>query len=359
MAETSIPWTHYTFNPWIGCVEVSPGCANCYAKKDTYPRVQRARGRELWGKDADRHVVSEAAWRRVLSWHRSAFTAQERRRVFCASLADVFEGHPLTAAPRRRLWGLIRRTPWLDWLLLTKRPQNITRLLLEDLGHIGRDPHDSETAAWIAAWLGQPRNPSTGFAGVLPAPPKNVWLGTTIEDQKRADERAPALLRVPALLHFASVEPLLEAVDLTRWCYPVHEDELGIGGARPYVAANVNGVEGHDPWVPGLDWLIVGGESGHHARPFNVEWARALHGTAQRSGTLFFMKQIGTRPMQQRMTSLSSSTRTADGSRVSLRILEGSITTSWNPTDAKGEALEDLPEDLRIRHVPCPRLPHA
>lgn len=172
-AETKIEWCDHTFNPWIGCTKVSPGCANCYAAVNTFTRAQRAHGRELWGPDAARHVTSEAKWREPIRWDAAAKAAGIRRRVFCASMADVFEDRPDLAEPRARLAYVIGKTPNLDWLLLTKRPENIARLWITDVV------------------------------------PPNVWLGTTVEDQERADERIPHLLAVPAAVRFLSVEPLL------------------------------------------------------------------------------------------------------------------------------------------------------
>ena len=146
MAENSgIEWTHHTFNPWIGCDHVSPGCDNCYAEAGTNARVSRGKGLPLWGADAHRQVTSAGYWRKPLLWDREAAEAGERHKVFCASLADVFEDFRgdllVTGSPRplprmealddvrARLWALIEGTPNLDWLLLTKRPQHVLRMV--------------------------------------------------------------------------------------------------------------------------------------------------------------------------------------------------------------------------------------
>ncbi|HEY7770469.1 DUF5131 family protein [Longimicrobium sp.] len=197
-ANTKIEWCDHTFNPWIGCQRVSPGCVNCYAEHtNTYVRVQRAGGNELWGPKGARHVTSDANWRKPLAWNRLAAgnrttawaldKVHVRPRVFCASLADVFEDRPDLVAPRARLFALIQATPELDWLLLTKRPENMVRL--------------AQASGWEGDW------------------PANVWAGCTVEDQQRADERIAHLLAVPAAVRFLSCEPLLGPVDLKGSLY--------------------------------------------------------------------------------------------------------------------------------------------
>jgi protein gp37 len=126
--KTGIAWTDHTFNPWIGCTHVSPGCVNCYAEVNTFTRAQRARGRELWGAGGDRHVVSEAKWREPKKWNAEASAFRRRTLVFCASMADVFEDRRDLDDARARLWSLIEMTPALTWQLLTKRPENADKL---------------------------------------------------------------------------------------------------------------------------------------------------------------------------------------------------------------------------------------
>jgi protein gp37 len=194
MAEkTTISWTHHTFNPWRGCAKVSPGCAHCYAE------AMAARNPAVlgeWGRGGTRVVASESTWRHPVRWDRAASAACERRRVFCASMADVFEEHPDLPSPRARLWGLVRATPGLDWLLLTKRPENIPAMM----------PHGD--------W-------------------PNVWLGTSVEDRKRLG-RVGALRAAPQRVpvRFVSAEPLLEDlgnVDLTGVGWLIVGGESGPG----------------------------------------------------------------------------------------------------------------------------------
>ena len=235
--DSKIEWTHHTFNPWIGCVKVSPGCAHCYAE------AQNKRwGRDLWGSAKPRQITSDAYWKQPHAWNADAEAAGERKRVFCASMADVFEEREDLVETRLRLFSVIDETPWLDWLLLTKRPQNIHKVLREELNE-------------------------ASFPG-------NVWLGTSVEDQQRADERIPHLLNAPAAVRFLSCEPLLGEVDL----------KLNYG---------VNGRYTQPMRREHLDWVIVGGESGHGARPMHPGWARSLRDQCEEFGVSFFFKQWG------------------------------------------------------------------
>ncbi len=190
MGQTTISWTAtrlptgrwvpgYTFQAWEGCEKVSPGCDHCYAEG----RDRRYHGGQHWGPKATtpRKRMSEANWRQPLAWNRTAARHGVRLKVFCPSLADVFEDHPAVHADRERLWRLIEATPWLTWMLLTKRPANTRRLC---------------PPAWLEAW------------------PARVWIGTSVESQPWADVRIPLLLKVPAPVRFLSVEPLLGPVQL-------------------------------------------------------------------------------------------------------------------------------------------------
>lgn len=175
--NSAIEWTHHTFNPWWGCTKVSEACRNCYAEV-----WARRIGQHVWGAGAERRFFSDKHWREPLAWHRQATKAKQRRRVFCASMADVFENRAELGPWRERLWPLIESTPSLDWLLLTKRPESVSRMV-----------------PWSDEW------------------PANVWLGTTVESQEHVDTRIPALLGNPAAVHFLSCEPLLGLLDLSEY----------------------------------------------------------------------------------------------------------------------------------------------
>ncbi len=227
-ADSKIEWTDHTFNPWVGCTKLSPACDNCYAEG----WAKRAGRSELWDGRGARDRTTAANWRGPVKWDADAAAAGVCAKVFCASLADVFDNHrEIQPEWRTDLWALIRATPNLDWLLLTKRPQNIAKMLPLD---------------WGAGW-------------------SNVWLGTTVENQTEADRRIPLLLATPAAKRFLSCEPLLGPVDI-RWT---------------------------EVTVPGLDWVIAGGESGPNARPMHPDWARSLRDQCAATDVAFFMKQMG------------------------------------------------------------------
>ncbi len=254
--NTKIEWCDHTFNPWEGCSKVGPGCDNCYAET----RNARYGGGQAvnWGPGAPRRRTSAANWRKPLAWNRDAgvfYTQHSRRqRVFCASLGDVFDNE-VDPQWRRDLFDLIELTPNLDWLLLTKRIGNVVRML---------PSHD-----WAMR--------------------SNVWLGATICNQAEADRDIPKLLAVPARVRFLSMEPLLGPVDLSR---------IDIDGhSEIYPLTGTTGCEDDDgkpsPDLPALDWVIVGGESGHGARPMHPDWASSLRDQCQAAGVPFLFKQWG------------------------------------------------------------------
>ena len=266
MAEvTKIEWTATvsptgerlpgsTFNPWHGCVKVSAGCKFCYADAQ-----DRRFGPSHWGPGSERKMMSDNYWRQPLRWNQEAAAAGVRRKVFCASMADVFErlpaDHPSAGdqdAARERLWNLIYVTTHLDWLLLTKRPENVRGMV-------------------PPSWWGQ------GF-------PANVWVGTSAEDQAAADTRIPALLRVPARVRFLSCEPLLGPVDL-----------VAAGAFGTFIPPGPHSIAGR--WSGEyVHWVIAGGESGPGARPMHPDWARGLRDQAIASGVPFLLKQLGGYP---------------------------------------------------------------
>lgn len=176
MAENSkIEWTDHTFNPWIGCQNVSAGCDHCYAET----LMDKRYGKVQWGPHGERKRTSPANWRKPYQWAKAARQQGTRPRVFCASLADVFDNKAPYGA-RADLWSVIFDTPELDWLLLTKRPENIAKML---------------PVSWDDG-------------------PSNVWLGTTCEDQRAYDRRWPILRDTPARVRFVSYEPAIGRVDI-------------------------------------------------------------------------------------------------------------------------------------------------
>jgi protein gp37 len=226
--KSKIEWTHHTFNPWWGCTKVSQACANCYAETWAH-RL----GEKIWGVKAPRRFFDDDHWKQPLKWNRIAERNGVRERVFCASMADVLEPREDLNNWRARLWSLIGETPALDWLLLTKRPEQINALV-----------------PWKKSW------------------PSNVWIGTTVETQEWARKRIPHILKCPATVRFISCEPLLGPLDL-----------------RPWLVSQ----EGSNA----IDWVIAGGESGHGARPTNPMWVKSLRDQCVEVGTAFHFKQWG------------------------------------------------------------------
>ena len=267
MAEnTEIAWCDSTFNPWIGCTKVSPGCANCYAERDFDHRKHVAK----WGAGQPRHRTSEPYWRQPLKWDRIIAEAgpnQSRPRVFCASLADWLDPE-VPIEWLADLLALIQATPHLDWLLLTKRPQNWHERVRLARNYLTMP--NAETALWLAYWL--PKKESAGMPARGGTPPANVWIGTTVEDQARADERIPSLLSIPARVRFLSCEPLLGPVDLS------------FGNPKWRTAESYHSE---------IHWVICGGESGPHARPMHPDWARALRDQCAAAHVPFLFKQWG------------------------------------------------------------------
>ncbi len=252
--HTTIAWTDHTFNPWRGCTKVSPGCTFCYAEKLS-KRNPKVLG--VWGDAGARVVAGKKSWDEVLRWNEKAAEDGVRRKVFCASLSDWLENRPELDWPLARLLFLIERTPHLDWLLLTKRPE----LFWDRLRAAARckaESSEEEAGREVAKrWLG------LGYGKKLPP---NVWMGTSVEDQERADLRVKQLALIPARVRFLSIEPLLGPI---RFLPEVH---------------NLHGA---------IHWSILGGESGGKARPCNLEWVRDIKRQLEDAGVSVFVKQLG------------------------------------------------------------------
>lgn len=338
--DSDIQWTTHTYNPWRGCTKISAGCTNCYAEtlSNRNPAVLGK-----WGPTGTRVVASEAKWREPLAWDRAAAKAGERHRVFCASLADVFEdwrgsmvdakgnvlwyrsGKIVSAGAttpgcvygerpatmddvRDRLFSLIEATPNLDWLLLTKRPENIA-------------PTCNRTGWSIKS---------------------NVWLGTTCENQEQADLRIPHLLRMPAAVRFLSVEPMLGPIDLR-----LEEWQQDGPNGSPYCQLTMAG--------QGISWVIVGGESGHHARPFDLACARDLRDHCAAAGVAFFMKQMGSKPVEWEMCGIAPGSISAAAIDSHLAMGGSEPDDVCHPLKLKdhhGGDMDEWPEDLKVRQFP-------
>jgi protein gp37 len=221
---TAIEWATHTLNPWIGCTAVSCACDHCYAEA-----YSKRTGGPVWGAGQARRRTSLATRSAPLKWDQAAALAGRRDRVFCASLSDFCDAE-VPDEWRDDTVDVMRETPNLDWLVLTKRA-NVAVRYFKGLAAAGRLPG-------------------------------NVAVGTTVETQAMAFQRLPLLRQVPVKLRFVSVEPLLEMVDL-------------------------------EPWLADIGWVIVGGESGPGARPMHPAWARAVRDQCERAGVPYFFKQWG------------------------------------------------------------------
>ena len=307
MGENSkIQWTDHTWNPWWGCEKVSPACANCYA--ETFAKRV---GLEVWGAGKDRKEWTEKNWRMPFKWNEAAKQADRRASVFCASMADIFEDHPTANALRPRALEIREACNSLHGLLLTKRPENIKRMV-------------------PTAWLRSP----------LP----NVWYGVTGETQGWAAERVSRLLLIPAAGRFLSMEPLLDR-DMKLWklrdpsrLHSSHEAEI-------YPLIGLAAVEDCDWSIAKLHWVIIGGESGGRARLFSVPAAKRLIGDCQAAGVPIFLKQLGTRPAIDPEDTL-------EGWPTHVRRSTGKCGGQIILTDAAGADWDEWHPSLRVRDYP-------
>lgn len=309
-AQTKIEWCDSTFNPWTGCTKISPACDHCYAEswsKRAGPKVGK------WGPGAPRVRTSAANWKLPLKWNSAPFAEcmdcgwrgdvskpdpvlrgrcpsclhgslePARRRVFCASLADWLDNE-VDIEWFIDLLYRIMNTQNLDWLLLTKRIGNFHKRMQQAYDHLAQSVRDapSKMLHWLKAWLDG-------------NPPENVWLGITICNQAEADRDVPKLLATPAHVRFLSIEPMLGSIYL--WpvaflpCRNAEDMRMDpeTGAYECCKQCDFTGV-GNDC---GIDWVIVGGESGPSARPMHPDWVRLLRDDCDAAGVAFLFKQWG------------------------------------------------------------------
>jgi len=280
MENTKIGWTHHTLNFWWGCMKVSPGCQHCYAET-----LSKRIGRDIWGpaQTTERWRI-KSSWTDILLWDRKAGKSGIRQLVFCQSMSDFFEDHPQLEPWRSEACQILESLKNLDVQMLTKRPENVLRMV---------------PAHWLKSW------------------PEHIWVGASAENQRYLDERMLELCQIPAMIKFLSCEPLMEGLDLSRWITPPI-DELGRLKA----------------YVPDVNWVIVGGESGPKARPFDLRWAISIIKQCQRASTPVFMKQIGANPYAG---------ENINGEK-----------HFFAPIDRKGEDPAGWPEIMRVREFPYP-----
>jgi len=247
MKNSKIEWCHHTFNPWVGCTKVSPACDNCYAEG----WANRYGKGHLW--NGERARTSATNWKWPYKFEKEARESGKRIRVFSGSLCDIFDNQ-VPQEWRNDLFRVIADTPHLDWLLLTKRIGNVQKFIKEEIA--------------------------------------NVWIGATICNQEEANRDIPKLLKVPAAKHFLSMEPLLGAVDISRWLGP-QCDNGSVPSSDGTCGVMCERCNGFGTGCPGIDWVIVGGESGPKARPMHPDWARSLRDQCKAAGVPFFFKQWG------------------------------------------------------------------
>jgi len=339
---TKIEWCDSTFNPWRGCTPVGPGCAHCYAAA-----LSKRTGGPVYASGAPRVRTTSANWKIPAGWNSrgfwqcsdcgwrgesprrhglivvspacpgcdAAFPALKpaRRRVFCASLADVFDNE-VDPTWRADLFALIASTPNLDWLLLTKRIGNAAAMIETARGQ------DPATSGKPWPFPQKPRGPLA-----------NVWLGATIVNQAEADRDIAKLLTTSAARRFVSIEPMLGPVALTE-LQPGGMLRVWSDALRGRAAAMAGSGPAHD--TARLDWVIVGGESGAGARSMVLGWAKEVVRQCKAAGVPVMVKQLGAKPTNR------------EGERHRI-------------TDRKGGDMAEWPAELRVREFPRAEVRHA
>jgi protein gp37 len=294
--RTGIEWTDATWNPVHGCSKVSPGCANCYAETLS---LRRGFTRHPWtGLHKDLNVsLHPERLDQPLRWRRP-------RRVFVNSMSDLFH-EQIPDEFIDRVWAVMALAGTHTFQVLTKRPDRMRAYLAERSRSSKWIEAAAETFGYTLRWQG---------LSLCPWPLPHVWLGVSVEDQRRADERIPLLLQTPAAVRFISAEPLLGPVDLgfLEPCDHVRRTHAEIGCWKA------------------LDWIIVGGESGPGARPMDLAWARSLVAQAKAAGVATFVKQLGS----------------------VVRDEHGTWSPPYGARDRKRGDPDEWPDDLRVREMP-------
>lgn len=303
---SKIEWTEKTWNPIVGCTVVSPGCTNCYAMKMA-ARIERMGGAPQYD-GTTQETKGGAVWTGKMALSEKALLEPLKRKkpttYFVNSMGDLFhEG--ASDEWIDRVFKVMRDCPQHTFQILTKRSNRMRQYL----GEFKQYVHPaSRVLAGEFSWnkteaSGPPEADYVTRGGVSPNdrpkgsplfhnnewPLPNVWLGVSAEDQQRADERIPDLLDTPAAKRFVSAEPLLGPIDLSDVCNG-HYFQSFLTGDRWHDGLGVNSYQRGNP---SLDWVIVGGESGHKARPMHPDWARSIRDQCASADVPFFFKQWG------------------------------------------------------------------
>jgi protein gp37 len=346
MNKTSIEWTTFSANPlkyrdkdgrvvW-GCVHASPGCKNCYSEALA----------KRYGKGGPFNVptingltpfLDKAELHKMLTAKTINGIPVSGARCFVGDMTDIF-GEWVPDALLDRLFAVFALRPDVTWQILTKRVERMRDYMTRErpalIAYAMGDLFDGRA-------LGKNRKQIMAVNSALKElegwPLPNVWLGVSCEDQQRADERIPLLLQTPAAVRWVSAEPLLGPIDLQRYLEG-HEDH----GTPSSGACTVGGCVS---WTPPLDWIVVGGESGHGARPCVVRWIQHAVDQCRDAGIPAFVKQVGAQPFVD------------DGDLASwphARFMETDRASEWRVDlrDRKGSDLTEWPIDLRVREYP-------
>lgn len=304
-ATSSIQWTDVTWNPVRGCSMVSAGCQNCYAMKQAHRFSGKGKpyaGLTEMGPNGPRWMGQVTLVPEVLD---KPLHWKKPRKIFVNSMSDLFhEDVPDNFI--HQVFATIRQSPQHIYQILTKRPERMWEFIAEYL-------RPREALGW-----------ANGFYS-------HVWFGVSIEDQATADERIPILLQTPAAVRFISAEPLLAPVDLTAWtaCH------CGADGEHCDMCL-----------TGGLNWVVVGGESGPRARPCDVGWIRSIKSQCWEAGVPVFVKQLGAKPYAPEGSHAANEWAAFRGDAIMDDI--GQIHTIHH----KGGDMAEWPEDLRVREFP-------
>ncbi len=352
MSASKIEWTDETWNPVTGCSKVSPGCENCYAERQALGRLKGTKGYPglPWTKaNAGVNVQPHPSRLEI------PLRAKRPRRYFVNSMSDLFH-EEVPDEFLDRIFAVMALTPRHTYQVLTKRAARMREYISSAYRRVRFDVEEGTVSSLYWDTLSNREKVMLQKRWWTPLPPKkwplrNVWLGVSAEDQRRTDERVPHLLATPSAVRFVSAEPLLGPVDVSRFMWPTHwhwdakfktpKEAIAVGArAERKRQALVSAMR------PFVDWIIVGGESGPHSRPMDVEWARDIVRQCGESGVPVFVKQMGARPIttgewtpRPRSYERVDPDGCAHRHYVSLR-------------DAKGGDPSEWPEDLRVQQMP-------
>jgi protein gp37 len=384
--ETGIQWTHVpgyvgsTWNPTVGCTRVSPGCDNCYAftlhdqRYASNLRAARDSGlTALPGPAAISFARAQGVKLPLPPQYDRPFSqvqllddqrlnaplhAKRPHAYFVDSMADLFH-EDVPDEFLDRVFAVMALTPQHIFMILTKRPERMREYVAADAIDVGspRPANRGSMILWAAQRLAEterlPKNVPYPFSDEFNGPGRpltwplpNVWLGTSVEDQQRADERVPLLLETPAAVRFLSCEPLLEEINLGPFVCeetPIAFQMLA-RHYRPDGSFDPEGLQDpplirlRDPQL--LHWVLIGGESGGRARPFDLAWARSLVEQCRAAGVTPFVKQLGSHPVVDLYRD-EQGTEFPTGERIPLRL-----------HNRHGSDMSEWPEDLRVREFP-------